>query len=129
METSECIDESTNCPYWAEAGECTYNPNYMLKRCRASCRQCGDVDFDKLECQDYFKTECPNWAATDQCERDLFVAKYCRISCKQCNRNHTNGKLAQPGNLQPNRIKTLFNIFCFETIRNGSEYLFQHGAC
>ena len=96
--TDDCIDKHSDCPYWASVGECTYNPKYMLSGCRVSCRQCGNVDSDQLECKNYFPDECPKWAATDQCERDSFVAKYCRISCKQCDQNQANGKLAQAGN-------------------------------
>lgn len=37
----KCKDDHENCSFWAEHGECTANPNYMLKVCRKSCRVCG----------------------------------------------------------------------------------------
>eukprot|EP00586_Coscinodiscus_wailesii_P002260 CAMPEP_0172492322 /NCGR_PEP_ID=MMETSP1066-20121228/23426_1 /TAXON_ID=671091 /ORGANISM="Coscinodiscus wailesii, Strain CCMP2513" /LENGTH=336 /DNA_ID=CAMNT_0013261863 /DNA_START=99 /DNA_END=1106 /DNA_ORIENTATION=+ len=40
---SWCTDDHEKCPFWAEAGECDNNPNYMLNSCRRSCRNCGEV--------------------------------------------------------------------------------------
>jgi ShK domain-like len=40
----DCYDNEDNeCPKWAESGECTINPNYMLVNCRYSCQVCFDV--------------------------------------------------------------------------------------
>jgi len=35
-----CKDNSNNCPYWSQIGECRKNPAYMLQYCKKSCRQC-----------------------------------------------------------------------------------------
>ena len=35
-----CDDNNTNCPGWANSGECAANPGYMLKYCRKSCQVC-----------------------------------------------------------------------------------------
>jgi len=38
--SSSCRDNHRNCRYWARVGECKRNPNYMLTRCKKSCRRC-----------------------------------------------------------------------------------------
>ena len=35
-----CVDNHTNCDFWAEKGECESNPSYMLTNCRKSCGVC-----------------------------------------------------------------------------------------
>lgn len=35
-----CVDEEEECNYWSRIGECDSNPNYMLKRCKLSCKAC-----------------------------------------------------------------------------------------
>ena len=32
-------DLNENCKYWAEIGECSKNPSYMLQSCKKSCKQ------------------------------------------------------------------------------------------
>ena len=32
-----CEDESSECKAWADAGQCTANPDYMTKSCKQSC--------------------------------------------------------------------------------------------
>lgn len=39
-ETEDCSDGVQSCKGWAEQGECTNNPGYMLHSCRFSCRVC-----------------------------------------------------------------------------------------
>jgi len=38
--SSACLDESENCAYWAQTGECEKNKEYMSNSCRASCKLC-----------------------------------------------------------------------------------------
>ncbi|XP_072040126.1 uncharacterized protein [Amphiura filiformis] len=42
--TSACINNNDECDYWAERGECTANPGYMLHNCQKSCGVCEDYD-------------------------------------------------------------------------------------
>ncbi|TMS40188.1 hypothetical protein L596_006599 [Steinernema carpocapsae] len=35
-----CCDDHSNCFGWADMGECTRNPNWMLPHCPVSCRSC-----------------------------------------------------------------------------------------
>lgn len=35
-----CVDTDERCPSWAQQGECTNNPQYMLVMCRRSCESC-----------------------------------------------------------------------------------------
>ena len=37
-------DDNENCPGWADVGECTKNPNYMLVYCKKSC--CFNVELE-----------------------------------------------------------------------------------
>ena len=36
-----CADELDECVKWAESGECTTNPSFMLVRCKRSCKACA----------------------------------------------------------------------------------------
>jgi hypothetical protein len=35
-----CVDADSNCPVWAEQGECQINAAYMIERCAKSCGIC-----------------------------------------------------------------------------------------
>ena len=41
---SECVnaESDTRCNYWAGIGECQRNPEYMLRYCQWSCRDCPE---------------------------------------------------------------------------------------
>ena len=85
IEPEECGNKNPNCGWWAEAGECIKNPNYMLHICKASCKKC---------LQDFFPIECPVWAATDQCKISSWVVENCGVSCKQFSKDvQTNTKM------------------------------------
>ena len=36
-----CVDETEECAYWAESGQCEENPSYMLNNCLISCGVCA----------------------------------------------------------------------------------------
>jgi hypothetical protein len=38
-----CVDQQPDCSGWAQMGECTKNPMFMLQMCRRSCNQCDGV--------------------------------------------------------------------------------------
>lgn len=40
-----CEDSNGRCPAWADSGECTRNPNYMLANCQLSCGVCSSGAF------------------------------------------------------------------------------------
>ena len=46
----------SECAWWAEIGECTVNPMYMLISCAQSCKSCGtkyeDIPPVKQDCLD-----------------------------------------------------------------------------
>ncbi|XP_063686298.1 uncharacterized protein LOC134820041 [Bolinopsis microptera] len=44
-----CIDNDSNCAWWAGQGECKANPNYMLANCKKSCKVCTDDNSMKKE--------------------------------------------------------------------------------
>ena len=35
-----CLNENENCDFWAEHGECSKNPEWMLTHCKKACNQC-----------------------------------------------------------------------------------------
>ena len=37
---ADCTDESPECTTWAQQGECSTNPGYMMTACRAACGKC-----------------------------------------------------------------------------------------
>lgn len=45
---AQCADKDTRCKSWAEAGECTSNPNYMIPNCKKSCNKCAGRDTSSL---------------------------------------------------------------------------------
>ena len=40
----DCIDERKECVEWAKKGECSKNPDYMLKDCCKSCTNPGKIN-------------------------------------------------------------------------------------
>jgi hypothetical protein len=46
---SLCADDHPQCQEWADMNECDNNPNYMLKKCRQSCKVCTSVETYGLE--------------------------------------------------------------------------------
>eukprot|EP00549_Striatella_unipunctata_P007896 CAMPEP_0118724462 /NCGR_PEP_ID=MMETSP0800-20121206/32590_1 /TAXON_ID=210618 ORGANISM="Striatella unipunctata, Strain CCMP2910" /NCGR_SAMPLE_ID=MMETSP0800 /ASSEMBLY_ACC=CAM_ASM_000638 /LENGTH=470 /DNA_ID=CAMNT_0006633037 /DNA_START=34 /DNA_END=1446 /DNA_ORIENTATION=- len=47
-EVQACLDEDENCKMWAESGECTANPAYMLRHCRKACKVC-QLEDEKID--------------------------------------------------------------------------------
>lgn len=41
-EDEDCIDTHERCSFWAGAGECTANPNYMMNHCKKACNNCSN---------------------------------------------------------------------------------------
>jgi hypothetical protein len=45
--SANCPDKFDDCPKWANGGECTINPEYMLYNCAKSCQACALSDQEK----------------------------------------------------------------------------------
>jgi len=81
-----CSDDNTRCPGWAQRGECSKNPDYMLKNCKKSCDQC------ETSCVDGNKS-CPNWAQKGECSKNPgYMLVNCKKSCNQCSSGPTTTK-------------------------------------
>lgn len=39
-----CVDIHESCDRWAESGECTSNPGWMLLNCPVSCNNCEIIN-------------------------------------------------------------------------------------
>ena len=44
QENPTCRDKKSDCQWWANEGECSQNPDYMLSDCRMACGVCGMKD-------------------------------------------------------------------------------------
>lgn len=47
-ESSQCKDNYDKCKEWAENGECTINPEFMLYGCPGSCKACALSEQEKF---------------------------------------------------------------------------------
>lgn len=73
-----CKDNSIHCPGWAQSGECTKNPQYMLTNCVKSCNTCASGCADN-------NVSCPGWASTGECAKNPgYMNVNCKKSCKLC---------------------------------------------
>merc|ERR1712217_549922 len=74
---SGCQDANGQCSYWAQNGECTRNPNYMLANCRCACNAGGSPTNSRRRrrdpttggqpgCQDA-NGQCAYWAQNGEC--------------------------------------------------------------
>ena len=76
-----CEDEhdSQQCKLWASKHECTNNPSFMTRSCRASCLLCQSSGCQNLH------DSCESWAAAGECNRNEgFMAEHCAFSCRSC---------------------------------------------
>ena len=81
-----CLDSNSYCPTWANSGECTNNPGYMLINCKLSCNQCNPTPPPPPAptCVDS-NTKCPTWSGDGWCSRDTtYMNTNCKLSCNQC---------------------------------------------
>ena len=77
--SNQCADDNTNCPGWAQAGECTKNPNYMKVSCKKSCNTCSSSS----QCQETNPTDCAKRAGNGECTTN---SAYMNVNCKKaCN--------------------------------------------
>jgi ShK domain-like len=89
-----CSDSREECPKWAEAGECTGNPGFMLKNCQKACGECDGADGEAV-CDDD-REECPAWADVGECENNpKFMLENCKKTCGQCQSNDDAGTTCQ----------------------------------
>lgn len=84
---ADCFNEygdDYQCDLWWMLGECTYNPNWMMDKCRKSCWQCDDTP---PVCENvYFNdTACEEWVEAGNCYTDAaWMHTYCRKACTAC---------------------------------------------
>ncbi|KAJ7337772.1 hypothetical protein OS493_007927 [Desmophyllum pertusum] len=75
---TQCVDSNPEqCPRWANKGECSTNPIWMLKNCEKSCGvrncTCGCTEEDK---------NCVEWAKRGECQKNpAYMLRSCRRSC------------------------------------------------
>ncbi|KAA0199813.1 hypothetical protein HAZT_HAZT003213 [Hyalella azteca] len=84
-----CLDTDRHCASWAQMGQCTENPAWMMLHCRQSCHRCAGplnmfvVNLDS-KCVD-LNEKCADWRATGQCELNApYMHLYCMKSCQLC---------------------------------------------
>uniref|UniRef100_H2XRW8 ShKT domain-containing protein n=1 Tax=Ciona intestinalis TaxID=7719 RepID=H2XRW8_CIOIN len=75
-----CTDRNTYCPSWANDGECSANPSYMLTYCRKSCKQCnGGTTNGNCRNKD---SRCRGWRS--YCGNNRYVDRNCKQTCETC---------------------------------------------
>ncbi|XP_074652825.1 uncharacterized protein LOC141907149 [Tubulanus polymorphus] len=97
--TGRCKDKNNYCSSWARRGECSRNPTYMSKNCRASCRLCTRVNQGRQaapatthhlntanRCYDIHR-QCSQYVSMRYCydyRYSAFMRLNCRKSCGFC---------------------------------------------
>jgi len=76
-------DSHERCRTWKDEGECYRSPDYMKRVCPVSCIGMKSPSRDK--CEDIHEN-CPVWFHDAECETNVSVKKYCRLSCDSCNK-------------------------------------------
>ncbi|CAH1802796.1 unnamed protein product, partial [Owenia fusiformis] len=75
---STCVDNNAHCPSWAQNGECSSNPGYMLVNCKRSCNSCGGTCVDN-------DANCQSWARNGECQSNPgYMLVNCKLSCNSC---------------------------------------------
>lgn len=73
-----CQDTHKYCATWASTGECQENPNWMLKNCPVSCKECEN------KCADH-DIYCNDWKKSGECKKNAaYMDVYCARSCGKC---------------------------------------------
>jgi len=81
-----CADEEASCGPWANAGDCTTNPQYMGEHCKLACGLCGSSGgpTQGQKCADA-EPDCSSWAQSGQCDSNpQYMHFYCQASCNLC---------------------------------------------
>jgi len=82
-----CKDDHESCEQWARGGECSSNPAFMEKGCRASCHICNGgkpKPKEKNACEDS-NANCATWAAIGECQSNPgYMLGQCPVTCKMC---------------------------------------------
>ncbi|XP_074656527.1 blastula protease 10-like [Tubulanus polymorphus] len=81
-----CVNNNSQCQYWADIGECKKNPAYMLPNCRVSCGTCPGQTTTTANpnCLDN-NDQCPYWANIGECKKNpRYMLPNCRKSCQVC---------------------------------------------
>ncbi|XP_077989428.1 uncharacterized protein LOC144443759 [Glandiceps talaboti] len=84
-ETNDCTDENSRCKEWADRGECSKNPAYMLQYCKQSCdvQDCDNGGVGE-NCVDN-NARCGVWANIGECRANpSYMLVNCKKSCNQC---------------------------------------------
>ncbi|KAJ8021462.1 Zinc metalloproteinase nas-15 [Holothuria leucospilota] len=77
----DCEETHPNCSFWAQRGECSRNPAWMLPNCPVSCRQCRPSTPGCSDDNDF----CSQWARNGECQRNpRYMLTSCRQSCNVC---------------------------------------------
>lgn len=88
--TDDCADHNSECTVWAEEGECSINPGWMLSEqgCPKACNVCPPEGFAFTQTHSGCINEhnqCDEWAALGECAANPgFMITECAKACQTC---------------------------------------------
>jgi len=104
-----CINEHEMCNEWALSDECVSNPNFMLSKCKESCKVC-----ESKRCNDLMGSKCNEILETQNCY-ETGIKDKCRWSCSACFLEQGNKMCIRDKNEKPsaqfNFLDSLFEKF------------------
>ena len=104
--SENCIDEHNMCAQWALIGECKSNPNFMLEKCKKSCRICQSHNcYDKV-------FHCNTMQQDGGCYYDSNMKDLCAWTCQACDVKYsddcTRNVSSRPA-IQADQMRNMFN--------------------
>ena len=112
------VDEDENCEGWAQGGECTANPGYMLKSCPDACAKHGNIAAEE-SCEAVYGDE-----AIADCKAKVRIAwssnaegRPPEVNPNECidRRPDVCTKYAADGDCLSNPVRTIFPTFVLIT--------------
>ena len=86
--TSDCDDLDSSCGSWAEAGECSNNPGFMLPSCPVACNVCPEKGMAAVHAEGTCTNghdQCSHWASVGECAANpSYMLTSCAKACRAC---------------------------------------------
>ncbi|XP_052783984.1 zinc metalloproteinase nas-15-like isoform X2 [Mya arenaria] len=124
----ENFHNTPECEGWAETGECSANPDWMIPNCRRACNKCDEGG--QQECKNTWDDDqCSAWARDKECiKNSVWMNTNCHRSCTGCGGGSTE---APRPTQSPVRTTTTSSGDCVNNHRSDEECVTwaQYGHC